>query len=55
MKVAEVKEGFKFQHGIRGEGEVIKKTPRTITVKFEKSTVKTTYRYTDVEFSPTDF
>lgn len=55
MKIQEVKIGFKFQHGIKGECEVIDKTKRTITIKHKFGTTKTTYRYSDAYFSPSDF
>jgi hypothetical protein len=55
MKVHEVPVGFKFQCSKRGEGVIIKVTPRTLTAKFAKSTSKITYRYLNCDFSPADF
>jgi hypothetical protein len=55
MKVHEVPVGFKFQCPTRGEGVIIKVTPRTLTAKFLKSTSKITYRYLNCDFSPSDF
>ena len=55
MKISEVKEGFKFEHRIKGQCVVIATTPRTITIKHKLGTTKTTYRYSDETFSPTDF
>ncbi|WP_445458413.1 hypothetical protein [Flavobacterium sp. HNIBRBA15423] len=55
MKVSEVPIGHRFNHGIKGEGVIIKKTKRTLTAKFDKSTTKVTYRYSDAYFSPSDF
>jgi hypothetical protein len=55
MKISEVKVGQKIQHGEKGEGVVIAKTPRTITAKFTKVTTKVTYRFKVAVFSPIDF
>lgn len=55
MKISEVKVGFKFEHGIKGGCVVIEKTPRTITIKHKLGTTKTTFRYKDDYFSPSDF
>jgi len=55
MKISEVEIGHKFDHGIKGECEVINKTKRTITIKHKFGTTKTTYRYSDAYFSPSDF
>ncbi|WP_188051725.1 hypothetical protein [Flavobacterium sp. GP15] len=55
MKISEVKIGQKIDHGEKGEGIVIAKTPRTITAKFPKVTTKVTYRFKDAIFSPIDF
>ena len=55
MKISEIQLGFKFQHGIKGECTVIDKTKRTITVIHKFGKTKTTYRYSDATFSPSDF
>jgi len=55
MYIHQVEVGFKFQHGEKGECVVIDKTKRTITIKHKFGTTKTTYRYADSRFSPTDF
>lgn len=55
MKVQDVPIGYKFQHGLKGEGVIIARTPRTLTAKFPKSTTKVTYRYLNSDFSPADF
>lgn len=44
MKLTEVKLGQEITSQSRGLGKVIKKTPKTITVKFEFSTVKQSYK-----------
>lgn len=55
MKQSEIEVGFQFEHGYKGKGIVISRTPRTITVHFEKCTTKVTYRHKDAYFSPSDF
>jgi hypothetical protein len=55
MKQSEVKIGFKFDHGIKGECTVTDRTKRTITIKHKFGKTKTTYRHFDAIFSPTDF
>lgn len=55
MKISEVEIGFKFQHGEKGECTVTDKTKRTISVKHKFGKTKTTYRYSDAYFSPSDF
>jgi len=55
MKIQEVEIGFKFKHGEKGECIVVKKTKRTITVKHKFGTTKTTYHYSDPDFSPSHF
>ena len=55
MKIADLKIGFKFEHGIKGQCVVIATTPRTITIKHKLGTTKTTYRSSDEFFSPSDF
>lgn len=55
MRISEVEVGFKFEHGIKGDCVVIAKTPRTITIKHKLGTTKTTFKYKDDYFSPSDF
>ena len=55
MKQSEIEIGFKFEHGTKGECVVIDRTPKTITVKHKFGTTKTSYRYKDAYFSPSDF
>tara|TARA_R110000737_G_scaffold243732_1_gene254781 strand:+ start:344 stop:517 length:174 start_codon:yes stop_codon:yes gene_type:complete len=54
--IQDVKIGERFLHSDeKGEGVVIGKTKRTITVKYEKSTCKNTYKHNDAYFYPSDF
>ena len=55
MKQAEIEVGFKFNHKSKGEGVVISRTVKTITVLFSTHTSKITYRHKDAYFSPSDF
>jgi hypothetical protein len=55
MKISEVPIGYKFNHGLKGEGIIIDKTKRTLTAKFEHCTTKVTYKYSDLIFSGSDF
>lgn len=55
MYIHQIEIGYKFQHGIKGECVVIDKTKRTITIRHKLGTTKTTYRYSDARFSPSDF
>ena len=51
MKLSEIKLGQEIEDQQRGTGVVIKKTPRTVTIKFEHSTVKQSYKSADSHFS----
>lgn len=53
--IQEVKIGEKVTHHLKGDGMVSGKTKRTITITFEKSTSKNTYRYNDAYFYVADF
>jgi len=53
--IQDVKVGDSVSNAIKGDGIVIKTTPRTITIKFDKSTSKLTYRHKDAYFYPSDF
>lgn len=55
MNQSEVKIGFEFEHGIKGNCRVINRTPKTITIKHNFGTTKVSYRYKDTIFSPSDF
>lgn len=55
MKIEEVKLGFKFEHGLKGECIVIDKTKRTITVIHKFGKTKVTYNSSDSYFSCSDF
>jgi hypothetical protein len=55
MKISEIEVGFKFEHGTKGECVIILRTPRTITIKHRLGTTKTTFKYKDDYFSPSDF
>jgi hypothetical protein len=51
MKLSEISKGQEVNCPDKGKGTVIKKTPKTLTVKFEFSTVKTTYYDKDFEIN----
>lgn len=54
--ISDVKIGDKVENNKNGKGMVTDKTPRTITVTFEKGVrVKNTYRHKDAYFWETDF
>jgi hypothetical protein len=53
--IQDVKIGETYNHPYKGEGLVIGKTKRTITVKFDKSTTKLTYNHNDAYFCISDF
>ncbi|QQO97080.1 hypothetical protein Nekkels1_75 [Cellulophaga phage Nekkels_1] len=53
--IQDIKLGEKFNHGEKGDGVVIDKTRRTITIKYERSTCKCTYKYNDAYFHISDF
>jgi len=54
--IAEVRVGEKIESPKNGNGMIISKTKRTITVLFEKGLkVKNTYRHSDAYFWESDF
>ena len=53
--IQDVKVGEKVNHHFKGEGVVSEKTKRTITIVFNRSTSKNTYRCNDAYFYVTDF
>jgi len=55
MKVKDIKIGFKFNHGTKGEGIIIAATPRTLTAKFKICITKVRYYKSDADFSISDF
>lgn len=52
MKLLDIQVGFKFEHPTKGTGEVIKRTSRTLTIKFKRSTSKVTYDTRYAIFNP---
>lgn len=54
MKLKEIEVGQKITCPSRGEGVVVKITPRTIEVKFPKSTVSVRYFTANPEFKISD-
>lgn len=55
MKISEIPIRYKFTHPKKGEGVVIKRTKRSLTVSYSCSTVKATYKHNDAEFNILDF
>jgi len=53
--IQDIKVGEKVNHHIKGEGMVSIKTKRTITIVFERSTSKNTYKCNDAYFYVSDF
>lgn len=53
--IQDVKVGETFEHYEKGVGTVVRKTKRTITIQYEKSSCKNTYNCNDAYFYPSDF
>ena len=53
--IEDVKVGEFVEHHEKGKGMVSGKTQRTVTITFEKSTSKNTYRYKDAYFYVSEF
>jgi hypothetical protein len=54
-KINEVTVGDKIENAKNGKGIVVSKTARTVTVAFDKVTIKNTYKHKDAPFWASEF
>ena len=53
--IDQVKVGDEVENARNGKGRVIAKTARTVTVEFDKVTIKNTYKHKDSPFWASEF